>query len=136
MSRVVESKSTAQPHAGGEVQPPPSDRAPSFWRRHRRAVIGTVAALVAFGFIYYVVPRIVGLGPTLRLLRRGDVWWLALGVPLEALSLFGGVVLFRGVFGRPNNRIGWRASYQITMAGTAATKLVATAGAGGIALTV
>ncbi len=136
MSRVVESKSTAQPDAGSEVQPPPSDRAPSFWKRHRRAVTGTVAALVAFGFIYYVVPRIVGLGPTLRLLRRGDVWWLALGVPLEALSLFGGVVLFRGVFGKPNNRIGWRASYQITMAGTAATKLVATAGAGGIALTV
>ena len=136
MSRAVKSKSTAQPHVGGEAQHPPSNRSPSFWRRHRRAVTGTVAALVAFGFIYYVVPRVVGLGPTLRLLRRGDVWWLALGVLLEALSLFGAVVLFRGVFGRANNRIGWTASYHITMAGTAATKLVAAAGAGGIALTV
>jgi hypothetical protein len=40
------------------------------------------------------------------------------------------------VFGRPENRIGWQASYRITMAGTAATKILATAGAGGIALTV
>ena len=81
------------------------------------------------------MPRIVGLGPTIRLLRRGDIWWLALGVVLEAISLFGGIVLFRGVFGRPGNRIGWMASYDITMAGTATTKILATAGAGGIALT-
>ena len=113
-----------------------SKRSPSFWRRHRRAVSGVVPALVAFGFVYYVVPRIVGLGPTLRLLRRGDVWWLALGVLLEACSLLGNVVLFRGVFARPGNRIDWRASYQITLAGTAATKVVAAAGAGGIALNV
>jgi putative heme transporter len=96
----------------------------------------TIAVLVAIAFFYYVVPRIVGLGPTLKLLRRGDIWWLALGVALEAISLFGGIVLFRGVFGRPGNRIGWNASYQITMAGTATTKIAATAGAGGIALTV
>ncbi|MBV8219034.1 MAG: flippase-like domain-containing protein [Solirubrobacterales bacterium] len=82
------------------------------------------------------MPRLVGLGPTLKLLRHGDVWWLALGVLFEAFSLFGGIALFRGVFHRPNNRIGWQASYRVTMAGTAATKIVATAGAGGIALTV
>jgi len=123
-------------HDGGAAPDATSKRSPSFWRRHRRAVTGVFAALVAVGFVYYVVPRIVGLGPTLKLLRRGDVWWLALGVLLEALSLLGETVLFRGVFRRPGNRIGWRASYQITMAGTAATKVVATAGAGGIALTV
>jgi uncharacterized protein (TIRG00374 family) len=33
-------------------------------------------------------------------------------------------------------RIGWKASYQITMAGVVATKLFAAAGAGGVALTV
>jgi len=136
MTQVVESDSASQPQAGGDPQPSPSDRPASFWRRHRRAVSGAVAAVVAIGFVYYVVPRIAGLGPTLRLLRRGNVWWLALGVVLEALSIFGGVVLFRGVFGRPGNPIGWKASYRITLAGTAATKIVATAGAGGIALTV
>jgi hypothetical protein len=32
-----------------------------------------IAAVVAAGVVYYVVPRLVGLGPTLRLLRQGDV---------------------------------------------------------------
>jgi uncharacterized protein (TIRG00374 family) len=45
------------------------------------------------------------------------------------------VVLFRTVFLRGDSRIGWRASYEITMAGLAATRLFASAGAGGIALT-
>lgn len=113
-----------------------ADRSPSFWRQHRRALSTALGALVAIAFFYYVVPRLIGLGPTLKLLRRGDFWWLALGVLFEAFSLFGGIVLFRGVFGGPKIRIGWQASYRITMAGTAATKIVATAGAGGIALTV
>jgi putative heme transporter len=120
----------------GAAQEAASKPSQSFWRRHRRAVSGVVVALVIFGFVYYVVPRIAGLGPTLKLLRRGDVWWLALGVVLEAVSLLGEVVLFRGVFGRSGNRVGWRANSQITMAGTAATKVIAAAGAGGIALSV
>ena len=83
-----------------------------------------------------MLPRLVGIGPTLRRLRGGDIWWLALGVVLEALSIFGEIALFHGVFARPENRISWGVSYRITLAGTAATKLFATAGAGGIALTV
>jgi hypothetical protein len=39
------------------------------------------------------------------------------------------------VFARGRESIGWRASYEITMAGLAATRLFASAGAGGIALT-
>ena len=45
------------------------------------------------------------------------------------------MVLFRTVFVRGETRIGWRASYEITMAGVAATRLFAAAGAGGVALT-
>ena len=57
-------------------------------------------------------------GPTLRLLRRGDAWWLVLGVVLEAVSYFGGIALFQGVFAtRKKDRIGWKTSYRITMAG-------------------
>lgn len=44
-----------------------------------------LGALVAVGFVYFVVPQIAGLGPTLRRLRAGDAWWLALGVALEAI---------------------------------------------------
>ena len=124
------------PDPDGGTEARVSGRSASFWKRHRRVVTGAVAALVAAGFFYYVVPRIVGLGPTLRLLRRGDVWWLALGVVLETLSYFGAIVLFHGVFATRKNRIDWKASSQIMIAGAAATKLVAAAGAGGIALTV
>ncbi len=40
-----------------------------------------------------------------------------------------------GVRARADERIGWRESYQITMAGLVATRLFAAAGAGGVALT-
>jgi uncharacterized protein (TIRG00374 family) len=50
-------------------------------------------------------------------------------------SFFGYIALFRLVFVRGEGRIDWKASYQITMAGLAATRLFASAGAGGIALT-
>jgi uncharacterized protein (TIRG00374 family) len=83
---------------------------------------------------YYVVPRLVGLGPTLRLLRGGDPWWLGLGVLLEALSYAGAVVLFRGIFATPRNAVDWGASYRIMVAGAAANKLVSAGGAGGITL--
>ena len=89
-----------------------------------------------FGFIYYVLPQIVGLSATLRRLRNGNPWWLGLAIPLEAWSIAAYVALFRGVFSPSDGRIGWSASYQITMAGGAATKLFAAAGSGGVALTV
>ena len=54
---------------------------------------------------------------------------------LELLSFAGYVWLFRTVFVRGDTRIDWRESYQITMAGLAATRLFAAAGAGGVALT-
>jgi uncharacterized protein (TIRG00374 family) len=109
---------------------------PGFLARHRRAVLTGLGFLAVVGFVYFVIPQIAGLGPTLRRLRSGDVWWLALGVLLETVSIGGEVALFRGVFTPPGNRVGWRVSYEITLAGGAATKIFATAGAGGIALTV
>ena len=66
---------------------------------------------------------------------RGNPWWLAAAAVLEAGSYAGYVILFRGIFVVPGSPLGWRASYQITMAGVAATRIFATAGAGGIALT-
>jgi uncharacterized protein (TIRG00374 family) len=107
-----------------------------FLKRHRRVVLAVLGAAVIFGFVYYVIPQIVGLGPTLRRLRSGNPWWLGLGVLVEALAIGGEVALLRGVFSHPSSRIGWRSSYQITLAGGVATKLFAAAGAGGVALTV
>jgi hypothetical protein len=48
----------------------------------------------------------------------------------------GDIVMFRGAFAAHGTPIGWRPTADIPMAGAAATKLLAAAGSGGIALTV
>jgi len=92
-------------------------------------VVGIVA------FLYLGLPKLVGLGQTIKHLQEGNGWWLGGAALLEACSFLGYVALFRAVFVNRTARIGWRASYEITMAGLAATRLFAAAGAGGIALT-
>jgi uncharacterized membrane protein YbhN (UPF0104 family) len=101
---------------------------------------GRMYASIAFiistaAFLYFVLPKLLGLRDTWHRVQHGNGWWLALGALFEVCSFIGYVVLFRGVFLRGGSRIGWRASYEITMAGLAATRLFASAGAGGIALT-
>jgi uncharacterized membrane protein YbhN (UPF0104 family) len=117
----------------------------------RQAIAFAVFVLTVVGFLYFVLPKLAGVGTTLHHLEHGDGWWIAFGVVLELLSFAGYVVVFRAVFvttrtgpsagpdrtGPPPapGPIGWSESYQITMAGLAATRLFATAGAGGVALT-
>jgi uncharacterized membrane protein YbhN (UPF0104 family) len=67
---------------------------------------------------------------------HADPKWIAIALSLEALSFLGHVVLFRAVFVDGNARVGYGASYEITMAGHAATRLFGAAGAGGVALQV
>jgi uncharacterized membrane protein YbhN (UPF0104 family) len=105
-------------------------------RLTRRSLVASIVFVVSVaGFLYFVLPKLLGLRDTWNRLQHGNVWWLALGGVLEGFSFLGYVLLFRGVFVRGDSRIGWRASYEITMAGLAATRLFASAGAGGIALT-
>lgn len=111
-------------------------RRPRLPRRYRRMLAAAVGVVLVVGFVYFVVPQLIGLGATVRRLRGSDPKWLAFGAVLEALSLAGYIALFHTVFSSHGARIGWKASYQITMAGVVATKLFAAAGAGGVALTV
>jgi uncharacterized membrane protein YbhN (UPF0104 family) len=97
-------------------------------------LLAVIYVLAAIGFVYFVLPRLAGLGPTLRRLRQGDLWWLALGAFFECVSFFGEIALLRGVFARGTHPIGWRTSTEVSLAGAAATKLFATAGAGGLAV--
>lgn len=92
-------------------------------------VVSTVA------FLYLVLPKLLGLRDTWSRIQHGDPLWLGVAALLEVCSFGGYVVVFRGVFVRGRSRIGWRVSYEITMAGLAATRLFASAGAGGVALT-
>jgi uncharacterized membrane protein YbhN (UPF0104 family) len=65
---------------------------------------------------------------------HADAQWVAIALGLEALSFLGHIVLFRAVFVDGSARVGYGASYEITMAGHAATRLFGAAGAGGVAL--
>jgi uncharacterized membrane protein YbhN (UPF0104 family) len=101
----------------------------------RRGVPAALVALIA-------VAAVLLLGGPLRAFADG-VWhglnvtpgWAALGALFECLSLAGYAALLSLVAGRATARVGARESAQITLAGAAATRLLPTAGAGGIALT-
>ncbi len=101
----------------------------------RRLLMSVLFVVSTVALLYFVLPKLLGLQETWNRIRQGNVWWLGLGVVLEVLSFACYVVLFRAVFVRGESRIDWRESYQITMAGLAATRLFAAGGAGGIALT-
>jgi uncharacterized membrane protein YbhN (UPF0104 family) len=118
------------------------DRAPAIEeempraRLTRRQLISFVLFILsALAFLYFALPKLAGVGKTVNRIERGDSWWIAIGVVFELLSFAGYVALFRAVFVHREGRIGWRESYEITMAGLVATRLLATAGAGGVALT-
>ncbi len=101
----------------------------------RSAIAFGLFVLSAVAFLYFVLPKLAGLSGTAHRIEQGDTWWIVIGILLEICSFGGYVVLFRAVFVRGGSPIGWRESYQITMAGLAATRLFAAGGAGGIALT-
>jgi uncharacterized protein (TIRG00374 family) len=91
--------------------------------------------LAALAALYVLLPQIAGLNDTWNRIRDGRPEWLAAAL-LFTLGMFAGyVAMFRGVFVRAGSRIGWAASYQITMAGLAASRLFAAGGAGGLVLT-
>ena len=101
----------------------------------RRAAVPAAIAGVA-------IVAVLLLGGHLRafadaLVRGLDVspGWALAAAAFECVSLAGYVVLLALVAGRATARVGTRESAQIALAGAAATRLLPTAGAGGIALT-
>ncbi|HSJ18078.1 MAG TPA: lysylphosphatidylglycerol synthase transmembrane domain-containing protein [Solirubrobacterales bacterium] len=94
-----------------------------------------MAVGAAIAGLYVLLPAVAGLDETWDRLSEGDPSWLSAAFGLELLSFGSYVVLFRAVFAT-GDAVGWRESYRITMAGVAATRLLATAGAGGVVLTV
>jgi uncharacterized protein (TIRG00374 family) len=118
------------PHAGQRDAQEPTSLITT-----RRLALGALLLAVTLAGLYFLLPALAGLNQTWGQLKRGDAQWLALGAVLEFLSLGGYVALFRTVFGRGMARIDWRASIQIPLAGIAAIRLLAAAGAGGVAVT-
>ncbi len=131
---------SALPGEDEETEPPelsgPSEaNFRQFLRNHRRAFVLLLLVAAVIAVILVFLPQIAGFGSTLQRIRKGNKSWLALGVLLEAMSIGGYVAVFRAVFACHEARITWSVSYQITLAGVVATKLLAAAGAGGVALT-
>jgi putative heme transporter len=113
----------------------PEEEMPRVQITRQRMLLFALFVLSAIAFLYFVLPRLAGLGKTWDRIKEGDPAWLAGAFLLECLSFGGYILLFRAVFTRGRSRIEWRESYEITMAGVVATRLFATAGAGGVALT-
>jgi len=135
---VVPEGGGALAHDEGPPAAPPPEEMPRIGLTRGRMIAFGVFAVSAVAFLYFVLPKLAGshgLKDSWKTIDRGDPWWLALAAAFEVLSFLGYVALFRAVFVRGSGRVDWRESYQITMAGLAATRLFATAGAGGVALT-
>lgn len=104
---------------------------------YRRPALVALAAIAVVALVLSALPGAYGaVRAGLARLPDAALGWIALAIAFEALSFLGHIVLFRTVFVDRSSRVGFAASYEITMAGHAATRLVGAAGAGGIALTV
>ena len=101
----------------------------------RGVVLLVVFLILALAALYLIVPRIAGLDETWHRIEDGRPVWTVAALLLTVGMFVGYVVMFRAVYGRAATRIGWAASYQITFAGLAASRLFAAGGAGGLVVT-
>jgi len=107
---------------------------------HRQ--LASVAAIFVLGVlaIYLVFPKVIGFDESLDRIGSPKWYWVVVAVGFCVAQFAAYVALFRGVLGgrsdsQVRRRLDTTASYQITMAGLAATRIFSAAGAGGIVLT-
>jgi uncharacterized membrane protein YbhN (UPF0104 family) len=91
---------------------------------------GFLAAMIAA--LYFLLPKLAGLHDTWKRIENGSPWWMAAALGFTIGMFAGYGAMFRGIF--KDDRIGWRASFQITLAGLAASRIFAAGGAGGLVL--
>ena len=109
--------------------------------RRQLIIYGVVVGAFVIGLYVALPAALDGLSETRDVIADADPWWIAIALGFNVCSFFAYVALFRGVVGGSDEgsvvsrRLDWAASYQITMAGLAATRLFSAGGAGGIALT-
>jgi len=105
----------------------------------RRLTFGVLLVLALIAAIYVLFPRIVGLDGELARISHANWYWVVIAVVFNVAAFGAYVALFRGVLGGSasagvRKRLDANASYQITMAGLAATRIFSAAGVGGIVL--
>jgi uncharacterized protein (TIRG00374 family) len=108
---------------------------PSFFADPKRLIETAIAVVLLLVAIYVLIPKLFDLQDALGKIDQGDPVWIAVGVACCVVMFAAYVALFRGVVGEKVIHLEWGESYQITMAGLAATRLFSAGGAGGILLT-
>ncbi|HWB70198.1 MAG TPA: lysylphosphatidylglycerol synthase transmembrane domain-containing protein [Solirubrobacterales bacterium] len=106
---------------------------PLFTRR--RVIQTTILVVVLLVGIYFLFPKLVGLGDALSKLDDASPVWIGVAIGFNVLAFLTYIALFKAVVGGRALRLTWGETYEINMAGLAATLLFSAAGAGGIALT-
>ena len=106
----------------------------------RKLVSGLVVVVLLVVAIYVLFPKIVGADEAVNKLDEAKWYWVLIAIGFNVAAFAAYVALFRGVLGgtrddEVHRRLDLRASYQITMAGLAATRIFSAAGAGGLVLT-
>ena len=101
----------------------------------RRALIWFGTTAIAILIVYLLIPHLAGIEDTWNRIRDGSPAWLAAAIGLEAVSYLGYAWNMAAVSAADGVVLGVRRSALITLAATAATRLVAAGGAGGIAVT-
>ncbi len=115
--------------------PPSPDEAPHVGGLFKRVLIGIGVMVGLIVALRLLAPHVGFLNDTWQKVRRGDPAWLVVAVVLEAISFAGYVLVFNATARRAGLRLPRFTSWRIVLAGVAATRLLATAGAGGIAST-
>jgi uncharacterized protein (TIRG00374 family) len=101
----------------------------------RRVIQMLVLVLVLLGSIYFLFPKLVGLSDAMSKLDEADPLWIGIAIGFNVLAYATYIALFKAVVGGDALRLRWAETYEINMAGVAATLLFSAGGAGGIALT-
>jgi len=101
----------------------------------RRVVQTALLVLILLLGIYILFPRLVGLGGALSRLGEADGVWVVVAVAFNVVAIGTYIALFKAIVGGSALRLSWPETYEINLAGVAATRLFSTGGAGGIAVT-
>jgi uncharacterized protein (TIRG00374 family) len=101
----------------------------------RRLVQTLLLVLILLVGIYFLFPKLVGLSDAMGKLDEADPVWIGVAIGFTILSYATYIALFKAVVGGDALRLSWLETYEINMAGVAATLLFSAGGAGGVALT-
>jgi uncharacterized membrane protein YbhN (UPF0104 family) len=117
------------------------ERGAALLRDRRRLITLLVAVVLMVIAIYVVFPKVVGVSNAVGKLGDATWYWIVVALGFNVARFVCYSMLFRGVLGGRDEeaqiyrRLDLRSSYQITMAGFAATILFSAGGVGGVALT-